>query len=357
MKACDGIAYAHSKGVVHRDLKPDNVMVGEYGEVLVMDWGLAKVRSGRVGSEPASQPETESRRAGEEAREADTIAEGTASRESDTATPQQSDSSTAPSSQPSAAVSSVRSDVQEALTMEGAVHGTPQYMPPEQAEGKLDEIDQRSDIYSLGAILYEMLTLKRPISGKTPQEILLKVVEHRIDPPEKSAPNRNIPRELSAIAMKAMAGHRRNRYQSVSELQDDINLYMSGRAVSAKEDTAFEAICKLIKRNKGIAATAAVVIIAVAVVLSVAYKNVGTQISIAQSALADTQANESKARASTGKQREDAKAAAKRFSMQAARAAEANRFIETERRLSDAESVFSDSPYIFYARGKYSEVR
>ena len=141
-----------------------------------------------------------------------------------------------------------------ALTMEGSVSGTPAYMPPEQAEGKIDLIDHRSDIYSLGAVLYEILTLKRPVEGKTSYEVLLKVADGKIIPPGERAPDRAIPKELSAVAMKAMERNRRKRYQSVQELGQDIKLFLEGRGVSAKEDTLVESVAKLVKRNKGISA-------------------------------------------------------------------------------------------------------
>ncbi|MDP6353821.1 MAG: protein kinase [Planctomycetota bacterium] len=261
LKICDAIAFAHSKGVIHRDLKPDNIMVGDYGEVLVMDWGLAKV-TGQGEGETGGQADTARGRQENEIRESETLMEGVSTHDE----PLPSTPPRPPTLQASQTLSSLRTHVDEALTMEGAIQGTPAYMPPEQAEGKIDEIDHRSDIYSLGAILYEILTLERPFTGKTPNEILVHVIEGKVEPPGKRAPKRNIPKELSAIAMKAMEGNRRRRYQSVGELQNDINLYLEGRSVSAKEDSPFEAISKLIRRNKGVTsaiASAALILIAV----------------------------------------------------------------------------------------------
>jgi serine/threonine protein kinase len=90
-------------------------------------------------------------------------------------------------------VRSIRADADIAATLEGAIQGTPAYMPPEQADGNVDKIDHRSDIYSLGAILYEILTLKRPVEGKTVHDVLLKVSDGRILAPEKRTPKRDIP--------------------------------------------------------------------------------------------------------------------------------------------------------------------
>src|SRR5205085_7854122 len=136
----------HARAVIHRDLKPANIMLGDFGEVYVMDWGLAKVL-GR------DEPKT------------DVPAEAMKKvRDSKVQTGRKADSN---------------------LTQDGAVMGTPSYMPPQQAMGQTGDIDQRSDIYSLGAILYEILTLAPPVGRSGEQlDILIRVAEGRIVPPE-----------------------------------------------------------------------------------------------------------------------------------------------------------------------------
>jgi serine/threonine protein kinase len=217
---CNALAYAHSCGVIHRDLKPANVMVGDFGEVYVMDWGLAKALN--------------------ESEASATVAKKTG----------------AHASGPSAKIATNRA-IDSNLTQDGSILGTPAYMPPEQARGDLAAIDQRSDIYSLGAILYEIMTLSPPV-GRSGDAIaiLMRVTEGAIKPPEKQAPERArqgwMPPELSAVAMKALALDPAERYQSVEALHRDIQLYMEGRSVSAKQDSAWEMFKKLVKRNKGV---------------------------------------------------------------------------------------------------------
>jgi len=244
---CHAIAFAHAKGVVHRDLKPANVMVGDFGEVLVMDWGLAKIGAVR-GSARASSDSARSTSAQMQTVQAAVDAE-LAQR-----------------------VTSLRYESDSGATMHGKVMGTPPYMPPEQARGRIGEIDERSDIYALGGILYEILTLKPPIAASSIKRILQDVIRGRITPPESRAPEREIPRELSAIAMKALARRPRERYQTVEALREDIDLFLEGRAVSAKEDTPWEALVKMVKRNRTASLAIAVASLILLVVVGIAFQ-------------------------------------------------------------------------------------
>jgi serine/threonine protein kinase len=229
-KVCDALAFAHSKGVLHRDLKPENVMVGEFGEVLVMDWGLAKILGEKF---PTSLP--------------DLLLE-------DTSTPQ------------------------PGRTLHGAVMGTPQYMSPEQAMGLVEELDERSDIHSLGAMLYAVLTLRPPVEGNTPREILELVSGGRITPPSalqsqarakskvmgngrvpaakliKPLPHLSggqVPAALSSVAMHALHLDKAKRYQSVGALAADIESYQNGFATCAEQAGLATQLVLLVKRHRG----------------------------------------------------------------------------------------------------------
>ncbi len=244
---CNAMAYAHSREVVHRDLKPANVMVGDFGEVYVMDWGLAKV----LGKEDPSVPSISS-----------TQIQRTKSSPIITQTGSPADSKSGDK------VSTNRQTVGD-LTQVGAIMGTPAYMPPEQAQGA--DVDPRADVYSLGAILYEIMTLTPPVGrGGDMVAILMRVVEGQIDPPSKRSPKRAkagwTPSELSAIAMKALAKLPEDRYQSVEGLRRDVELFLEGRSVSAKHDTFREMAWKLVKRNKGVSITAAAALMVLTVV-------------------------------------------------------------------------------------------
>jgi len=227
LKVCEAMAFAHSKGVVHRDLKPSNVMVGRFGETYVMDWGLARVL-GR----------------------ADTH-----------------DIRIKPVEDPSAVslVRTIRKDESmnnpdsPLVTMDGDVVGTPSFMAPEQAQGKLEEVGPRSDVYSLGAILYYMLTGRAPyvkpgerVSAHT---VLTRVLEGPPAPVGKLA--RDVPGELVAICEKAMAREAGRRYASMLEVADDILAFQENRVVRAYEGGSVAEFRKWVVRNRGMAAALA----------------------------------------------------------------------------------------------------
>ena len=248
-KVCDALAFAHAQHIIHRDLKPENIMVGEFGEVLVMDWGIAKIL-GELGSSDGSV----------------TGSDGIL---------------------PSSMTGSHRSldgTASFTATMEGAVMGTPNYMSPEQAMGKVNELDERSDIFSLGSILYAILTLRPPVEGKDVWEVLEKVQMGNITSPtlfeattssqgtakEKGKvleakkitplphmPGGRVPPALSAVAMKALTLDKAKRYQHVAAFSADIEAFQGGFATSAEGAGLTKQLVLLIKRNKGIFATTA----------------------------------------------------------------------------------------------------
>ena len=223
VQVCNAIELAHSRQVIHRDLKPSNIMIGAYGEVLVMDWGLARVITAVN----------------------DVTMEGVHSSSSD------DDSGGA-------------SDHHD-LTMEGSVLGTPAYMPPEQADGRNARLDARSDVYALGAILYELLTLRAPASGSDVHEVLLKVRAGVTDLPSRVAPaGRLVPRDLEAVAMRALSRAPAERYQSAAAMGRDLEAWLDGRAVSARTITLTEMILVAYRRHR-LTAIVSVALVAVAV--------------------------------------------------------------------------------------------
>lgn len=222
----DAVAFAHHRGVVHRDLKPDNIMIGCFGEVLVMDWGLAKL----VGP-PANVATDRLRR---HRRETSGIDHPPALAVDEFA----------------GTVSSQRHNSGH-HTMLGSVVGTPAYMAPEQARGETGLITRKTDVYALGAILYEMLTLTPPVQGRDAQTAIAQVLAGRIIAPELRNPGRTVPPELSAIAMKALQREPHHRYQSIEELRGDLERFLEGRSVSAHADSTLQTIAKLVRRNRG----------------------------------------------------------------------------------------------------------
>jgi hypothetical protein len=180
LKVCEAVAFAHSRGVIHRDLKPSNIMVGPHGEVYVMDWGIALVRT-PAGKAPAADPSQ-----------------------------------------------SLWNDPRDAGQEEGMVIGTAAYMAPEQARGVIDDIDERSDIFALGGILYHILTNRPPYPGPERAMQILMAGLGEVLPPAEVVTDRRLPPKLCHIAMKAMARQRENRYQSVGALMEDIEAFLRG---------------------------------------------------------------------------------------------------------------------------------
>jgi serine/threonine protein kinase/tetratricopeptide (TPR) repeat protein len=210
---CNAIEYAHSRGVLHRDIKPSNIIIGKHGETLVVDWGLAKAL-GRA--EPGSDPAER------------------------TLVP------------PSASGS--------ASTVPGSALGTPAYMSPEQSEGDLKRVGPRSDVYSLGATLYCLLTGKPPFEGDLAQ-VIADVQEARFPAPRQLDPE--IDRALEAVCKKAMARMPADRYGSPRALCDDVERWMADEPVGAWREPWTRTVTRWLTRHRvGVTAAAAAVLVA-----------------------------------------------------------------------------------------------
>ena len=239
LRVCEAMRYAHAKGVIHRDLKPTNVMVGRFDEVYVMDWGLARV-IGRADSHDLRWKN--------------------------------------PPTPATGHLRSMRQEVAEAgdsplLTMDGLVVGTPSYMPLEQAEGRVDDIDPRSDVYSLGAILYEILVGQPPYLRDgmvaTPRTVLRWVLDGPPEPIHKLMPE--VPQELVAICEKAMSRRKGDRYPDVTEMARDLRAFQDVRVVRAYRTGPLAELTKWAQRNRAAAVALAALFAVVAVTASYFY--------------------------------------------------------------------------------------
>lgn len=187
IQVCQALAYAHIHGVIHRDIKPENIWIGEFGEVVVLDWGVAKVwgtpNDGRVPSDHEFGPEDEV-----------STNEIATSGERELRT----------------------------LTMDGQRPGTPLYMSPEQVRER--PLDERTDVFSMGVLIHEMLTFREPFRGQTVNETFQRILHFPLKPPSKVAPERDIPESLDWVAMKAVAKKREERFDSMLDLIEHLRI-------------------------------------------------------------------------------------------------------------------------------------
>jgi len=229
-KICEAVAFAHARGILHRDLKPENIMVGPFGEVLVMDWGLAKSHSAAPDASATLFEDSSSASASHSSTVPHNITSSAAPRGASTS---------ASASRPSE-ISNLKSDISSSfstppasdssvLTAHGSILGTPGYMSPEQARGDLHLLDQRSDVFALGALLHYVLAGRPPV-----------VPAGRLD---------IIPRPLAAICRKAMAADPAARYSSASDLAADVSRYLDSEPVSAYPEGLFGKVRRFATRH------------------------------------------------------------------------------------------------------------
>jgi len=261
---CNAMAFAHQRGVLHRDLKPQNVMLGGFGETLVLDWGLAKILDGH---EVAGDGGVLVSGNYDDKFDADDESSGKSLADLSEATnaTQLLDEHASPSPAPTHKTAAVQTDSRSQGTEAkyGSVMGTPAYMPPEQAEGKLDLMDGRTDIYSLGAILYEILVNDAPIPRTKRDQMLDHVINKPIRPPIEIVPS--TPRALSAVAMKALSKRREDRYLTALDMARDIEDYLADEPVSAYPEPWYDKALRWARRHRTTVTAAVAVVVAVAI--------------------------------------------------------------------------------------------
>ncbi|WP_428305780.1 protein kinase domain-containing protein [Lacipirellula sp.] len=209
VSVCQAVDYAHSRNVIHRDLKPGNIMLGAFGETFVVDWGLAKTLDGKAAADDFELlPVTPSHRA------------------------------------------------QTDQTQAGRIVGTTQYMSPEQASGRLDQLTAASDVYGLGATLYHLLTGQPPFDGAA-EDVVFRVQQGRFKPPREV--RAETPRPLQAICLKAMARQPSQRYASARALALDVERYLADEPVAAHRESLAARSWRWVRRHRSFVTSASIV--------------------------------------------------------------------------------------------------
>jgi serine/threonine protein kinase len=221
IQVCQTVAYAHSRGIIHRDLKPQNIMLGKFGETLVVDWGLAKV-VGRSGEEQSAGAETTLRPSGDSSGE---------------------------------------------QTQMGDAVGTPAFMSPEQAAGRWDVIDPRSDVYALGAVLYTLLTGRPPLQARNWPEMQQKIQRGEFPRPRSVKPV--APRALEAVCLKAMALKPGDRYPSARALAAEVELWLADEPVQEYREPTLDQLRRWARRHKPLMSGLLTLLITAVIALSI----------------------------------------------------------------------------------------
>lgn len=216
----DAIAYAHSKGIIHRDLKPENILLGHFGEAIVIDWGLAKEIKQSKTVKAQLQNELPHR----------------------------------------------QEEVISSTTRNDEVKGTAWYMPPEQARGNWEQVDERADVYALGAILYHLLSGKRPYNEHKDQSKALEIVQKKPPVPMIQI-EPGIPQDLVALVEKAMHREPDARYSSAADLAKELRNFQTGQLISARKYSLTERIFRFVKRHSAAVIISVVSLVALLVLL------------------------------------------------------------------------------------------
>ncbi|MCW5808356.1 MAG: serine/threonine protein kinase [Deltaproteobacteria bacterium] len=220
LAAIDAAAYAHARRIIHRDIKPWNILVGAYGETLLIDWGLARRIDAGDGELPGEGPGDEER---------------------------------------------------VELTRAGETYGTPGYMAPEQARG--DAVDTRADVYALGATLFHVLAGASPAAGRAPAEWIAEAAEGAIEPP-LALLDPAAPRELVTVVTKAMAARADDRYRDAGELAADVRAFLAGQLVGAHRCSTLELARRFVRRHRLAVATVTIAALALATFGAVAVRRI-----------------------------------------------------------------------------------
>ncbi|HEY4175402.1 MAG TPA: protein kinase [Kofleriaceae bacterium] len=228
--AADAMAYAHSERVIHRDLKPANVLIGDFGETVVIDWGLAKDLDATDGIESVER-----------------VLRASASEKKRRPT-----------------------ETNATLTVAGAVMGTPAYMAPEQARG--ETVDERADVFALGAMLYHLLVGKPPYDARTATDVIAAAAIGKVIPLEKREPG--APADLVAIVHRAMEQEPRRRYANAGEIADELRRFMTGQLVQSHHYTARQRVARFVRKHQAAVTIASLSVTAFAVFGTLAVKQI-----------------------------------------------------------------------------------